>query len=99
MQLAANLRAPGAVVFCDEDSDFRDRRVGDRIDAAIGEVETGGSPRPKGYRDSQWCRAEYLSTLGQGRVAGVPRVIVAAKGSSEPLDEAIRPSGATPRTL
>jgi hypothetical protein len=78
--LAGALEEHGTKVFCDETADVSDRRVRDRIGAALMRSRCVVVHIPADFRDSEWCRAEYEHALHLGQSLGFVRVVV-ARGS------------------
>jgi hypothetical protein len=84
-KLAETLTAHGAKVSCDEATDLSDRRVRDRISAALMRSRCVVVYASAKFRDSAWCRAEYEPALRLGNAQGFERVAVARGDDEAPL--------------
>src|SRR5579872_7363169 len=84
-KLAGALEDYGIKVFCDEATDLSDRRVRDRIGAALMNSRCVVVHIPPKFRDSEWCRAEFMPALRLGQSQGFVRVVVARNSDTATL--------------
>jgi hypothetical protein len=77
-RLAEALASRGCEVFCDELSDLADRRVEDRMRAALAASRSVLVYVHQAFRDSMWCRSEYTYALHSGLRTNTERVVIAA---------------------
>lgn len=75
--LAAELKRHRARVFCDEAIDLSDQRVRGRIEGSLMSSRCIVLHVTPGFRDSEWCQAEYKPALAHSVGRGVTRVVVA----------------------
>ncbi|MEW6369073.1 MAG: toll/interleukin-1 receptor domain-containing protein [Acidobacteriota bacterium] len=76
-RLAQELGARGVMVWHDDDQDLRDRRVQEVVSSALIRSRFVVLSVDDRFRDSVWCRAEYLPAIEVERQASASRVMVA----------------------
>jgi len=81
--LAADLQQHGVRVWHDAHGDLRNRKVREKVSLAIRQSRYVVVCVPPGFRDSAWCRAEYLPALDVEREAGTTRVLVVVLGAGD----------------
>jgi TIR domain len=93
-KLLDELAARGATTWHDGDQDLRDRRVQEAVTSALVRSRFVVVVVDDQFRESPWCRAEYLPALEVERHADASRVVVVqmAPGATIPeeLTEAAR---------
>jgi TIR domain len=75
-QVAKVLSGAGLAVWIDENADLRDRRVTNAISTALRASRYVLVFVPSNFRDSEWCRAEYLPALRFSKLTSIARTIV-----------------------
>jgi hypothetical protein len=74
--LARELTRFGAGVWHDGDADLRDRRVSQKVARALRASRFVAVCIGSGFRDSEWCKAEYAPALIAEKSADATRVLV-----------------------
>jgi TIR domain len=105
LRLRDELRERGATIWYDSDADLRDRRLAGRIGEALFHSRFVILSISEQFRDSMWCRAEYLTGLSTQRLlvavaspappvpaelANVPRFALATAGALDELTRVVR---------
>jgi hypothetical protein len=76
-RLAEELRSLGANIWHDDNEDLRDRKVQQRAHAALIRSRFVVVCIDVSFRDSPWCRAEYVPAEEVAKRTSAPKVIVA----------------------
>lgn len=87
--LVEDLETHDARVFCDEAIDLSDRRVLDRVGQGLIKSRCVVLHVAPGFRDSEWCRAEYEPALHQSLGYGVTRIVVARAGADAQIPSSL----------
>jgi hypothetical protein len=79
----------GATVWYDDEQDLSDRRVQQRVSQALTQSRWVLVCVSGEFKDSAWCRAEYLPALEVERAAAGKRVLVASMTPTAPVPRAL----------